>query len=150
MRRGGLDGEVRRHGVARLRWLRRPKWIIADLASRGTEIQVRITAGETRNRDARSVLAPIDALVSGAGRLQHEPEVPEYYTERTVERILSLGEPGRGVQEVSLATVNGSPGRFFPVSEPLRAHARQAVQGAYTSLGSVTGRLDTMSAHRPH
>jgi hypothetical protein len=95
------------------------------------------------------MLAPAEALVSGVDALQREPEMPLYYTESTVERVLKIGEPGQGVTEVSLATVNGDPNiEYVPVSEPVRQHAREAVHGTHTSLGSVAGWLDQMSARR--
>jgi hypothetical protein len=95
------------------------------------------------------LLAPAEALVSGVESLQRIPEVPQYYTESTVERLLKIGQPGQGVKEVSLATVNGKVDNdYVPVSEPVRQHAQEAVRGAETSLGSVAGWLDQMNARR--
>jgi hypothetical protein len=126
----------------------RPEWIVQDLGHDDQELVVRLTARETPRRDEASLLASIDALVSGVEQLQETPEVPQYYTAATVERLLKIGKPGKGVQEVSLATVNGATGPHFPVSEPVREHARLAVTGTQISLGSVVGWIDQMSVRR--
>ncbi|WP_242892384.1 hypothetical protein [Actinomadura litoris] len=124
----------------------RPRWVITELSQHDQIMQVKVTAAPTPRRSSASLLEPVDALVSGVAHLQREPELPEYYTKRTVERLLKIGEPGRGIQEVSLATVNGKVGRHIPVSEPVLRHARSAITGKQRSLGSVAGYLDTMSA----
>ncbi|MEU9884851.1 hypothetical protein [Sphaerisporangium sp. NPDC051011] len=126
----------------------RPEWVVQQLAQQGHDLLVRLTARESRGREWPSLVAPLNALVAGVETLQREPELPQYYTESTLERLLKIGEPGAGVQEVSLATVNGTVGHHFPISEPVRQNARQAVAGAYDSLGSVAGWLDEMNARR--
>jgi hypothetical protein len=128
---------------------RRPRWVVSSLRDYPDSLLVRLTASATRRRDTSSMLAPAEALVSGVDALQRVPEVPQYYTESTVDRVLKIGEPGQGVSEVSLATVNGKVDiDYVPVSEPVRQHAREAVRGTETSLGSVAGWLDQMNARR--
>ncbi|WP_433367915.1 hypothetical protein [Streptosporangium sp. CA-115845] len=126
----------------------RPAWIVQDLGHDDQELVVRLSARKTPRRDHASLLASIDALVSGVEQLQETPEVPQYYTATTVERLLRIGKPGNGVQEVSLATVNDTAGPHFPVSEPVREHARLAMTGTQVSLGSVAGWIDQMSVRR--
>jgi hypothetical protein len=126
---------------------RRPKWVVSTVSDEVEYLLIRLTAAATVGRDTRSLLAPAEALVSGIDVLQRLPEVPQYYTESTVERVLKIGEPGHGVREVALGTVNGSAD-YVPVSEPVRQHAREAVRGKETSLGSVAGWLDQMNARR--
>jgi hypothetical protein len=126
---------------------RRPKWVVSALSDEVEYLLIRVTPAATVGRDTRSLLAPAEALVSGIDVLQRLPEVPQYYTESTVERVLKIGEPGHGVREVALAAVNGSAD-YVPVSEPVRQHAREAVRGKETSLGSVAGWLDQMNARR--
>lgn len=125
----------------------RPTWLVESIADRPDALTIRLTAPGKGSRDIGSMLAPAEALVSGVDSLQRLPEVPLYYTESTVERVLKIGEPGQGVTEVSLATVNGTAD-YVPLSEPVRDHAREAVSAAETSLGSVAGVLDQMSARR--
>ncbi|MGH3405889.1 MAG: hypothetical protein ACRDRJ_25840 [Streptosporangiaceae bacterium] len=128
---------------------RRPRWVVSSLRDYPDSLLVRLTASPTTRRDTSSMLAPAEALVSGVDALQRVPEVPQYYTESTVDRVLKIGEPGQGVTEVSLATVNGQVEMdYVPVSEPVRQHAREAVRGTETSLGSVAGWLDQMNARR--
>ena len=127
----------------------RPKWVVSRLRDSPDSLLVRVAAEATRRRDTSSMLAPAEALVSGVDALQRVPEVPQYYTESTVERVLKIGEPGQGVEEVSFATVNnGTDIDYVAVSGPVRQNAREAVRGAETSLGSVAGWLDQMNARR--
>jgi hypothetical protein len=127
----------------------RPRWIVSSLRDDPEALLIRLTARPTRGRDSGSLLASADALVSGVDALQQEPEVPQYYTESTVQRVLKIGEPGQGVKEVSLATVNSKAEiDYIPVSEPVRQHAREAVRPKETSFGSVSGWLDQMSGRR--
>jgi hypothetical protein len=129
----------------------RPKWVVDSLQRLPEFFVVGLTALETGRRGRRdrvSLLAPVEALVSGVQSLERVPEVPQYYSETTVERLVKIGEPGQGVQEVSLAAVNGGLTEPVPVSEPVRQHAQEAVRGAVTSVGSVAGWLDQMSARR--
>jgi hypothetical protein len=126
----------------------RPDWVIQRLDQHEKDLLIQVTTRESRRRDWSSLLAPVSALVSGVKTLQEIPEVPQYYTESTVERLIKIGEPGGGIQEVSLATVNGKVGHHFSISEPVRENAHQAVTGAYSSLGSVAGWLDEMNARR--
>ena len=139
-------GEIDRVYVLRGR---RPRWVVSSLRDYPDSLLVRLTASGMGRRDASSMLATAEALVSGVDALQQVPEVPQYYTESTVDRVLKIGEPGQGVKEVSLATVNGKVDvEYVPVSEPVRQHAREAVRGTETSLGSVAGWLDQMNARR--
>lgn len=126
----------------------RPKWVIADIRQLEVEILIRVTASASPTRPAASMLASVDALVSGVESLRHEPIVPDYYSPQTVERILTVSGPGRGIRDISLATVNGNAGKPVHVSEPVRENARRAVLGVQESLGSVAGWLDSMSARR--
>lgn len=126
----------------------RPKWVVDGIRDQDHLLVIRLTASGARRRDPHTLLVPAEALVSGVETLQQVAEVPQYYTEATVERLVRIGEPGQGVKEVSLATVNGRVGDFVSVSDPVRQNAREAVRPAEVSLGSVVGWLDTMSARR--
>jgi hypothetical protein len=126
----------------------RPKWVVDTVRDEENYLLVRLGAGFTPRRDTQSLMLPATALVSGITSLNRLPEVPQYYTASTVERVVKIGEPGQGVAEVSLATVNGRISDYVPVSEPVRQHAREAVRGTETSLGSIAGLLDQMNARR--
>jgi hypothetical protein len=125
----------------------RPRWVVSSVNDASDSLLIRLTAAARRGRDIGSMLAPAEALVSGVDTLQRVAEVPQYYTESTVERVLKIAEPGQGVKEVSLATVNGKVD-YVPLSDPVREHAREAVRPAEVSLGSVAGWLDQMNARR--
>ncbi|WP_018653506.1 hypothetical protein [Actinomadura flavalba] len=124
----------------------RARWVVDLVDQQDHELVVRVTAADSTQRPRASLLAPVDALVAGVAHLAEEPEVPDFYTEAVIKRLLKLGTPGRGVQEVSLAAVNGKPGPRRVISEPVRQHASRALTGTQTSLGSVSGLLDTVSA----
>lgn len=126
----------------------RPTWVVDGLQDHPGRLVVRVIPTRGRRRDPESLLAPVEALVSGVESLDSIPEVPHYYTDATVERLVKIGEPGHGVREVSLATVNGGPSRYYPVSEQVRLNARRAVRGTTVSMGSVAGWLDTLSTRR--
>ncbi|GAA0963022.1 hypothetical protein GCM10009550_57940 [Actinocorallia libanotica] len=96
----------------------RPKWVISDLASRGADIEVRITADRTRNRDARSVLAPIDALVAGVDRLQREPEVPSTTRNARWRESSPWGSPAEASKKYRSRRSTEVPGSSFRCQSP--------------------------------
>ncbi len=126
----------------------RPRWVVDSLRDHPGRLVIRVAPTQPRRRDANSLSVPVEALISGVRSLDAVPEVPQFYTDATVERLVKLGEPGHGVREVSLATVNGGPSNYVPVSEHVRSNAKQAVRGTTVSLGSVAGWLDTLSTRR--
>lgn len=123
----------------------RPKWVVDDLSHEGLFYTVRLTARPSRHRDRESLLRPVVALVDGARNLQAEPELPPYYSEATVSRLLKVAETTDGITEVSLATVNGDVGERVGLNDALIEHARAAVREAEVSIGSITGTLDVIS-----
>ena len=125
----------------------RPRWVVDSLRDGPGFLLVRVTAVSSARRQLGSVLAPVEALVSGVESLTSIPEVPQYYSDKTVERVIKIGEPGQGVQEISLAAVNGSS-NYVPLSEGVLQNAQRAIRAATTSLGSVGGWLDQISARR--
>ena len=128
----------------------RPKWVVDDLSHEGLFYTVRLTARPSRRRDPESLLQPVAALVDGARDLQTEPELPPFYSEATVARLLKVAEPKDGIREVSLATVNGTVGDRVGLTEALIEHARTAVREAEVSIGSLTGTLDVISTRAKH
>ncbi|GAB2736415.1 hypothetical protein [Nocardioides pakistanensis] len=128
----------------------RPKWVVDDLSHEGMFYTVRLTARPSRRRDPESLLRPVAALVDGARDLQSEPELPPFYSEATVTRLLKVAEPKDGIREVSLATVNGTVGDRVGLNDALIEHARSAVREAEVSIGSITGTLDVISTRAKH
>ena len=78
----------------------RPRWVVDDLSHEGLFYTVRLTARPSRRRDPESLLRPVSALVDGARDLQAEPELPPFYSEATVSRLLKVAEPKDGIREV--------------------------------------------------
>jgi hypothetical protein len=124
----------------------RAVWVVDDLSHERTMLTVRLAARTAKaKRDAASLLMPIEALVEGVKVLEHQPELPRFYSENTVSRLLRIGERHRGVQEVSLATVNGKVGPHVDLSTNVFDHAREAVRGHDVAAGSVSGSLDILN-----
>lgn len=126
----------------------RPRWVVDNLKYQTSDLMVRVTAVATAKRPASSMLASVDALVSGVESLETVAAVPDYYSEKTIERILEVSDPSHAAGQLSLAVVNGHVGESIQISEPVRENARRAVLGAQYSLGSVSGWLDSMNARR--
>jgi hypothetical protein len=143
-----LQGALREIDRAYLLRGSRPTWRFSrfDMDRRGTFVARIVPSGQTQKRPAHDLLVPVQALVDGVAELNDRAEVPRLYWDKTVSRIAQAGAPGRGVQEVSVATVNGKAGPHFPMSEPVRRNAERAVQGRMVSLGSVTGFLEAINA----
>lgn len=135
--------EIDRAAVAER--VERPRWVVDDLSHEGLFYIVRLTAKPSSRRDRESLLRPVAALVDGARDLQAEPELPPYYSEATVQRLLKVAEPKDGIREVSLATVNGDIGVRVGLNGALIEHARSAIREAEVSIGSITGTLDVIS-----
>lgn len=123
----------------------RPKWVVEDLSHEGMFYTVRLSANPSTRRDQVSLLQPVSSLVDGARDLQLEPELPPFYSEATVARLLKVAEPKDGIREVSIATVNGKVGERVELNDALIEHARSAVREADVSIGSITGTLDVIS-----
>ena len=122
-------------------------WLVDDLDHDRRELTVRLVPrmGSSKRSD-ESVLVPIEALVEGVAELQERPELPAFFQESTVSRLLKVGKPGQGIARVTLATVNGDVGPLQPLSDRLLSNGRDAVRPADESAGSVVGRLDIMNA----
>jgi hypothetical protein len=127
----------------------RPVWVIQDLGRVGDLLSVRLTARAVSplRRQRRSLLEPIEALVDGARQLEQTPELPQYYSDQTISRLIKIGDPAQGgLHEVSLATVNGEVGVPVHLSGQVMEHAREAVRAAEVSHGTVTGTLDILNS----
>lgn len=140
--------EIDRAAVAQR--IERPKWVVDDLSHEGVLYTVRLSARPSRRRDRESLMRPVEALVEGARELQAEPELPPFYSEVTVTRLLNVAVPKSGIREVSLATVNGEVGERVGLNDALIEHARAAVREDEISIGSITGTLDVISTRAKH
>lgn len=102
----------------------RPVWIVDDLERMGLDFLVRLTArAASGKRTSASLLQPVEAFVDWVRMLQEQPELPRFYTAQTVGRLLKIGEPRKGVREVSVATVNGQVGARVNLSREVLDHA---------------------------
>lgn len=127
----------------------RATWVMADMERQNADLVLRLEARLVPSRRSMSdVLVPAVALVEGAGRLQSEATVPRLFSPATVERIGRLAAPQDGVQSVSIATYNGSPGEAVDLSDAVRVNAGIAVRTSEISYGSVAGTLSGLRETR--
>lgn len=129
---------------------KRSRWVVEHLTHESRTLTVRLTArpGSQMARSTESLLAPLGIFVQGAQALQLTPEVPTMFTERTVERVLEIARPGRGVAEVAVAPVNGKVGDSISLSGRLIQNATEAVRSHEKSWGTVVGTLDILGRKR--
>ncbi len=120
----------------------RATWVMADMNRQSNDLVMRLEARLVpAQRDLEDMLVPALALVEGAEALQQEATVPRLFSPATVVRVGRLAAPQRGVQSVSLATYNGSPGDPVMLSDVVKANADAAVKPFEVTYGSVTGTL---------
>lgn len=119
----------------------RPRWLVDDLRHEGEHFHVQLTAAPVNKRDMESLLRPVTALVSGIRELREQPELPPFYSETTIDRLIVVAKPREGIQEVALAPVNGQVGPYEALDERVLDNARSAVKEAERSIGSITGTL---------
>lgn len=123
------------------------RWIIADTSANGV-LRARLTP--QTQRPAATATIPSRALVDGLHALTERPEIPDLFTEASVQKVDRLGKPSGGVSGVTIAPISesGQVGEAIPVSEALRKHARDAIAPQERSVGSVVGVLDVFNARR--
>lgn len=122
----------------------RPTWVVRDLAHVDGYFEVTLAAATEATRDAVSLLRPAVALVNGVRELETTSDMPAYYSELTIERLLQVAKPKSGIQEIALAARNGVREPWAPLTEQVISHARKSVKPAQQSIGSITGRLDEL------
>lgn len=128
----------------------RLRWTITDTSSNGVFRASLMPRSIPEKRSARSATVSPEALVGGVASLAERSEIPDLFSEASVQRIEKLGEPKGGVREVQLAAISetGEVGHFVHVDEIVRAHARLAISPREQSFGSVSGILDVLNARR--
>jgi len=75
------------------RRVERPRWVVDDLSHEGKFYTVRLSAKPSSKRASESLLLPVSALVDGARELVAQPELPQFYSEATVTRLLKIATP---------------------------------------------------------
>jgi hypothetical protein len=126
----------------------RLRWTVADLSANGV-LRARLTPRAIpEKRSVGSVSVPPTALVEGLQRLTERAEIPDLFTEASVQRVDRLGAPSKGLRGVTLAPVSaaGDVGAAVPISDAVRNNAKAAIAPREATLGSVTGVLDVLNA----
>ena len=138
--------------IDRLAYQQAPRlhWAIADTSSNGVFRARLVPRTIPSKRPALSAHVPPQALVEGLASLAERAEIPDLFTEASVQRVDKLGEPTGGIRGVQLASISdsGSVGEPVRVDEALRQHARSAIAPQEKSVGSVSGLLDVLNARR--
>jgi len=142
----GLLHEIDRFYASRIPRL---KWVVQEARSEVEQIRFTITPREVpRRRDEESAAVPVRALIEGVEVLHERAEIPQFFGPSSVERVADLATPGKGVFGVSIRAFNGGARELVPLDADVISHARNAVMGKTTSLGSVVGILDLISLRR--
>ena len=123
-----------------------PTWVVRDLARVDGYFEVTLAAAVDAARDPVSLLRPAVALVDGVRDLETAADLPPYYSETTIDRLLQIAKPKSGIREIALAARNGVREPWAPLTEQVISHARQSVKPAQQSIGSITGRLDELKS----
>ena len=125
----------------------RTVWVVQDLGYHEPFLSVQLTARTADHPHADpELLRPVQTLVDGVRQLTRTPELPPFYSDWTIKKLLRFAGTGGGIDAVSLATLNGVVGERHELSPAVLANARQAVAPRETSLGTVTGTLDVLNA----
>ena len=125
--------------------LPRVQWIVKNLGLNGNDIFLQVTARDgIKLRSEESLFEPIRLFMNGIESLADAPELPEYYSEQTIDHIIELSKKSGGVEKTSLAMVNGHVGKQFALDGKLLENAKKAARGTYEALGSVSGKLDIL------
>jgi hypothetical protein len=133
-----------------VRQVPRLRWTIADTSANGV-LRARLTPRTIpQRRPAATATIPPRALVEGLHALTERAEIPDLFTEQSVQRVNRLGEPTGGIRGVIVAPVadTGEVGEPVEVGEALRQHARAAIAPRERSVGSAMGILDVLNARR--
>jgi hypothetical protein len=128
----------------------RLRWVVSDTSSNGVFRAKILPRTIPHKRPAFSAQVPPQALVEGLVSLTARAEIPDLFTEASVQRVDRLGDPTGGIRGVQLASISdtGSIGQPVRVDEVLRQHARSAIAPQERSVGSVSGLLDVLNARR--
>ena len=125
----------------------RTVWVVRDLGYRDPYLSVQLTARPSRLADSEQAgLRPVETLVQGIEQLTRRPELPPFYSGRTIDHLLRFATPRDGIDEMSVAPVNGVVGDRHELSPDVLANARRSVKPREVSLGTVTGTLDVLNA----
>jgi hypothetical protein len=142
----GLLHEIDRFYAYRIPRL---KWVVQEAKLETEQLSFTITPREVpKRRNEESAAVPARALVEGVEVLHERAEIPPFFGPSSVERVADLATQGRGVHGVSIRTFNGGTQDLVPLDTDVITHARSAITGKTTSLGSVVGVLDVISLRK--
>lgn len=127
----------------------RTQWVVKDAERRRSDLLLLLSPRIDGKQTFKSAGTPIEGLVDGARSLVHSPELPAYYSDRIVNRMMTAGRLSGGVEGISLATVNGSVGAEVALSGSFLANAKNAIRGTQQGWGVVVGILDILDSRHP-
>ncbi|NIZ90327.1 hypothetical protein [Kineococcus rubinsiae] len=132
----------------------RPAWSVTrtDWTASSGPVVILTPDADPRRRSEEDISRPARALVDGVLTLSEVPEIPDGFSEGVIERIGNVRRQvdgrHRGLQAVTLISVNGARSIPAEVSEAVDRNARAAVTGTSYAYGSLVGTLDVISARR--
>jgi len=132
----------------------RPTWSVTrtDWSASSGPVILLTPDADPRRRSAEDISRPARALVEGLLTLSEVPEIPDGFSEGVIDRIGNVRRQvdgrQRGLEVVTLVSVNGARSTPVEVSEAVDRNARAAVTGTSYAYGSLVGTLDVISARR--
>lgn len=97
-------------------------------------------------RPLHSVETTTRALLEGVRVLEQTPEIPRYFDEASVQRVVNVGDRLGRDGITGLAVAIGDDVAI--IDQSVQGHAREAVTEVSTSYSSIVGRLDQVSVRR--
>ncbi|MGQ0779459.1 MAG: hypothetical protein ACT4NY_34420 [Pseudonocardiales bacterium] len=138
---------------ARLRRERKPEsrstWSVTNLGL--SSVEVVIAPLEPRGGASFEVLERVSEIaVEGFGQIEAAPRVPDGWSDQALDRAedvtRNLGVDAVRAMVLTLL-VDGRPRRTVEITHRASVNIRTARKTRYSSLGSVIGRLDSVSVH---
>lgn len=121
-------------------------WAIDDLSINGSIKAIIVPSSVSRNRPIGTLEVPANGLIEGIRRLEDTAEIPPLFSYSTVTRVQHIGSR---LERETLPPIRISVAEsdiVAVVNSDTAQNARRAVQPTSRSFGSITGRLDVLSA----
>ena len=125
------------------------EWVVRESYTRARTMFLLVGAhAGSKKRESEAAPEPLDILVFGLKSLKQAPEMPEYYSDRTISQVIKVGRKTSDFEGVSVVAVNGTRGDSVELDGGLIANARESIRGSQQGFGAVVGRLDILNSRR--
>lgn len=136
-----IDRHVLPGRVPRLTWAVRDTY-----TETGTLVVSLSPRKQPTRRPLGTNVVTTQALIDGVRVLEQTPEIPRYFDENSVQRVVNVGDRLGRDGITGLAVAMGDD--VARIDQSVQVNAREAVTEASSSFSSVVGRLDQVSVRR--